>query len=44
MFGQDIQITQGDRILGTKGIHEYDRDVSDDTLAMDHNLDIDSCK
>lgn len=42
MFGNDIQITQGDVIIGTKGIDEYDRDISDDALAMDPDFDVDT--
>ncbi|KAL4226194.1 hypothetical protein ACF0H5_014180 [Mactra antiquata] len=44
MFGQDIQITQGEKIIGTKGLDEYDNDVTDEMLANDPDFDVDTCK
>ncbi|WAR25226.1 hypothetical protein MAR_010930 [Mya arenaria] len=40
MFGKDVQIVQDGVLIGTKGIHEYDRNVDDDTLARDPDLDV----
>ncbi|XP_053377938.1 uncharacterized protein LOC123530293 [Mercenaria mercenaria] len=42
LFGDDIQVSQGDVVIGTKGIGDYSREVSDNTLARDPNLDVDS--
>ncbi|XP_060590100.1 uncharacterized protein LOC132745252 [Ruditapes philippinarum] len=42
MFGKDVQITDGDVVIGTKALGDYSREVSDATLARDANLDIDS--
>jgi hypothetical protein len=44
MFGKDVQITDGDVVIGTKALGDYSREVSDATLARDANLDIDSCE
>ena len=41
MFGNDIVITEGDKIIGTKHIDEYG-DVSDSELADDPDLDVDT--
>lgn len=44
IFGNDLVITKDGVTIGTKGVLDYSRNVSDDELARDPNLDVDSRK
>ena len=41
MFGSDVVITEGGKIIGTKHVNEYG-DISDSELADDPDLDVDT--
>lgn len=43
IFGKDIQVSSNGVVIGTKGIHEYERDISSSALAEDPDLDLDTC-
>ncbi|XP_078339440.1 uncharacterized protein LOC111107058 isoform X2 [Crassostrea virginica] len=40
LFGDDIKITDGDDVIGTKGIDEFDQDLTDEQLAEMEDLDL----
>ncbi|XP_061187777.1 uncharacterized protein LOC133195840 [Saccostrea echinata] len=40
LFGDDIQVTDGGEVIGTKGINEFDPDMTDDQLADMEDLDL----
>lgn len=40
LFGDDMQITDGDNVIGTKGIDEFDQDMTDEQLAAMEDLDL----
>lgn len=40
LFGDDMQITDGENVIGTKGIDEFDQDMTDEQLAAMEDLDL----
>lgn len=40
LFGDQIQITDGGRIIGTKHVDDFDSDMDDDMLADQEDLDL----
>lgn len=40
IFGDDIKLTDGDDVIGTKGIDEFDPDMTDEQLAEMEDLDL----
>lgn len=42
IFGNDIVITEGGKVIGTKHIKDYSGDVSESELVEDSDLDVDT--
>ncbi|XP_069142672.1 eukaryotic translation initiation factor 5B-like [Argopecten irradians] len=44
MFGDDVKLTIGGEVVGTKGVDEFDSDMDDDKLAEQEDLDLTTLK
>ncbi|XP_033745323.1 LOW QUALITY PROTEIN: uncharacterized protein LOC117330881 [Pecten maximus] len=44
MFGDDVKLTIGGEVIGTKGVDEFDSDMDDDKLADQEDLDLTTLK